>query len=60
MKQHLPVREVASKLACSEWQVRQMIRAGRLTAVNIGTGSRPSYRIDPQQAVTELSAREER
>jgi len=40
--QHVPISEVASKLACSEDTVRRMIRSGRLPAIRLNGG----YRVD--------------
>ena len=46
--------EVAEKLRITQEQIRNLIRKGRLPAVNIGTGmKRPLYRIT-QQALNEF------
>lgn len=45
----LPPREVAKKLAISEQLVYRMIRLGEIECVDIGTGGKRAYRIDPEQ-----------
>lgn len=39
------VKDVAAQYATDEWRVREWIRQGRLDAINISRGRRPSYRI---------------
>jgi len=39
--------EAAKVLRVSPRRIRSEIEAGRLRAINLGTGKRPSYRIDP-------------
>jgi excisionase family DNA binding protein len=41
--------EVAEQLRITAEQVRNLIRKGRISAINVGTGSkRPLYRISPK------------
>jgi excisionase family DNA binding protein len=42
MDQHYPVKDVASRLACSEETVRRLIRGGQLKAVRLGRDYRVS------------------
>jgi excisionase family DNA binding protein len=49
--------EVAQQLRVTAEQVRSLIRAGKLVAINVGTGpKRPLYRITPE-ALEEFLAR---
>lgn len=44
----LTVDEVADRMRANAQTIRRAIRAGRLDAVNLGTKSRPFYRIHYQ------------
>ena len=50
MDQHLPLREVASKLACSEATVRRMIRNGSLPALRLG--QRGTFRVSERDVLS--------
>lgn len=50
MEQHLPVHEVAAKLACCEETVRRMIRTGKLPALKVGS----TYRVAGSTLVLSL------
>lgn len=56
MKQHIPIREAASKLACSEQTVRRLIHGGKLPAIRLGNG----LRIAEKDIEICLSHRQER
>lgn len=55
MEQHVPVAEIAASLSCSEETVRRMIRSGQIEALNVGTKSKPSYRLRPSAVELALS-----
>ena len=44
----MTVKEVAVKLTCSTDQIYALINCGRMTAINIGSGNRPCYRVCPE------------
>lgn len=44
---YLTSAQVADRLGCEQSHVATLIRAGQLRAINIGSGSRPEYRIHP-------------
>ncbi|MFI5729158.1 helix-turn-helix domain-containing protein [Kribbella sp. NPDC051587] len=46
----LLVPEVAERLRLSDEQVRRLIRRGDLAASNVGTSSRPAYRVSTAAA----------
>ncbi len=41
--------EIAAILDCSTSQVLTLIKSGKIRGINIGTGLRPRYRIDPAE-----------
>jgi len=54
MDQHIPIREAASKLACSEDTIRRLIKAGRLPALRLGGGT-GAIRINEKDISLRLS-----
>lgn len=46
-EKRLKPSEIASILDCSTSQVLTLIKSGKIRGINIGTGQRPRYRVDP-------------
>lgn len=44
--QGLSTRRMAAQAGCSTEHIVNLIHAGKLPAINIGTGERPLYRVD--------------
>jgi excisionase family DNA binding protein len=44
---YLTLDQAADRLGLSRKTVLRLVKAGKLPAVNVGTGNRPNYRIDP-------------
>jgi excisionase family DNA binding protein len=44
---YLKPAEIAERLNCEPAHVLNLIHAKALPAINIGTGKRPEYRVDP-------------
>lgn len=55
---YLTVADVAEHLSVDEWSVRRLIRQRQLAAVNVSTGRRPAYRIDPVALQEFLASRQ--
>lgn len=45
----LTIREVSDMLSAPPSSIRDLVRVGKLTAINLGTGKRKSLRFEPQE-----------
>lgn len=50
--QFLTVDEAAERMGVSRWTITRLITAKRLKAIQLGTGSKKNYRIEPSDLTT--------
>lgn len=53
----MTVSEVAAELRCDRETVARMVRAGELSAINIGGDGRPSWRVNRADLLAWLETR---
>jgi len=54
----VPASVVATILGVTVWTIYNLVKVGRLEAVNISTGSKPSYRVKTESVKRLLETRQ--
>lgn len=57
MNRSLTVNDVAQRLTVTADHVRALITGGRIRAMNVSAGTRPLYRIDPEDLEAYIDSR---